>query len=346
MINKKTETAEWKRLYDAAARIRKIAPWEFMLEEEVFCIEDPVNGMLCFLSVMGSAGEHFAVSAYLGVEEYRKFQELQDAGPLGNPEMLLEISQLQVSFENKSDLEKEDRKILKDPGIDYKGPNMYPMFRSFRDGYFPWSPDEEEIRLLTVVLEQAPDVLTKIKNGLVLPDPMDQQFLVRYPAKVNGKIVWKEEIKEIEFPEAPLPEFTPDDKIISKIQSLPSTTQLLEFDFSLLLNPIQPKKSDRPFYAAMALLVDHRTGMVLGTELFGEKFDASQRLAMAPGIFLKLFSIQKSRPKGIDIVRGELYEMLEPIFSKLGIRLRITDELPMYQEAYESLQDYLRGPAQ
>jgi hypothetical protein len=82
---------------------------------------------------------------------------------------------------------------------------------------------------------------------------------------------------------------------------------------------------------------------VLGSELFGEKCDASQRLAMAPGIMLKLLSIQKSRPKGIDVLKGELFEILEPVFSQLDIRLRITDELPMLDEARESLRDYLNG---
>jgi hypothetical protein len=342
MTRTNEELMALKRLYLSADRIWDIAPWNFMFEDQLFCMMLPDNQTTYFISVMGSGGEHVAVSVYQGIEEYWKFFDLLNNATAGNPGKILEIGQLQVSFENQSYIEKEDIAIIKELGHGYNDPKRFPLFRSFRDGYFPWYLEPEEVRLLSTILELAADIFLRIQSGFELPDDLEDKFFLRYGELHNGEIIWKEKIIEVDFPPEIIPAYQPDEKLLKKIQSLPESNHLFEFDYSLLLNPIQDNKSLRPYYGTMALLVDHRTGMVLGSDIFGDRCNSSQRLMKAPGVLLKLLSQQKARPKGIDLVRPELNEMMDPVFERLGIRIRLADELPMLDEAREALQENLR----
>jgi hypothetical protein len=332
---------ELRRLYKLADKVREIAPWEFMYEDQVFCVKDPDTHVLCFISIMGSLGEQFALSAYTGVDEYRKFVEFKEGDPMNNPEKYLEINQLQVSFNSKPDLEKEDVAILKALGLSYSQKNQWPIFRSLKDGFLPWFLEPDEVKTMAVVLEQSIEIMMRRKSGLTFPDPDDDNFLVRYAEKRDGGCIWNEKTIEIEFPGVFFKIPAPDEKLIRRIMLLPATNKLFEFDFALLLNPIRDIKTERPYYAAMALLVDHRSGMIVGSELFGVKCNYIQRLEQAPAVLLKLLSRQKIRPKGVDIVQPELHEILEPLLTHLEIKLRLTDELEMIAEVREDLRENL-----
>jgi hypothetical protein len=82
---------EWRRLYESAVRIKEISPWEWMTETDIFGVRSPETGELGFVSVMGMLGEHYAVSLYLGSEGIHGFLNLQEMGPLADPEALIQI---------------------------------------------------------------------------------------------------------------------------------------------------------------------------------------------------------------------------------------------------------------
>lgn len=59
---------EWKRLYDLMAQVKKLAPWEWMEEDDIFGVQMPRTNEPGFVSVMGMLGEHFAVAVYQGAK--------------------------------------------------------------------------------------------------------------------------------------------------------------------------------------------------------------------------------------------------------------------------------------
>ena len=77
-----------------------------------------------------------------------------DADVMRATDRLLEIPNLQASFENREVLEGEDRGIIRQLGLKFRGRNAWPMFRSYRPGFFPWLIDSHEAELLTCALEQ------------------------------------------------------------------------------------------------------------------------------------------------------------------------------------------------
>ena len=96
-----TQDEMWRHLYDLAGQVRELAPWRWMEESEVFGVQDPATGSVHFVSVMGSEGIHFAVSAYPGIEALDRVMTLDEEEIYEYPERLLEIPQLQLSFEDR-----------------------------------------------------------------------------------------------------------------------------------------------------------------------------------------------------------------------------------------------------
>ena len=125
---------EWGRLYAAAGRVKEMAPWEWMMEDDVFGVRNPERDEIGFVSVMGAGGEHFAGALYQGAAALYDFLALSEAGRDGRGDSVvagrvLEIPQLQASFEDRGHLQKEDRDVIKKLGLKFRGANSWPMLR-------------------------------------------------------------------------------------------------------------------------------------------------------------------------------------------------------------------------
>jgi hypothetical protein len=92
---------KWKKLYDLMAEVKELAPWEWMEESHIFGVQAPETGELGFISVMGALGEHYAVAVYQGTKGLGGFWDMQSKGSKLTPEVVLQIPQLQASFEDR-----------------------------------------------------------------------------------------------------------------------------------------------------------------------------------------------------------------------------------------------------
>ena len=63
-IFKQPTEKEWKRLYEFAVKVKELAPWEWMYEDQIFGVQNPEAEEIGFVSIMGIAGEHFGISFY------------------------------------------------------------------------------------------------------------------------------------------------------------------------------------------------------------------------------------------------------------------------------------------
>jgi hypothetical protein len=161
MNSSQASQAVWGRLFESAIRIKQMAPWEWMNETDVFGVQHPQTGEIGFVSVMGTLGEHIAVSLYLGASALAKFMYLQEVPSelfQEYPEILLEIPQLQASFEDRGILDDWDRQLIRNLNLKFRGRNAWPRFQSFRPGFMPWRLEPDEIRFLALALEQLEQV--------------------------------------------------------------------------------------------------------------------------------------------------------------------------------------------
>ncbi len=103
---------QWQALYQQATQVKKMVPWNWMEEIDLFGVQYPADGLLDFVSVMGMAGEHFSIAVYRGAQAVHDLLELHENpsdDPRENGERIMEIPQLQLSF--------EDRDFLADEGV-------------------------------------------------------------------------------------------------------------------------------------------------------------------------------------------------------------------------------------
>lgn len=246
MVEESVTNEEWRKLYEAAIDVKKLAPWEWMTETDVFGVQNPETDELGFVSVMGLLGEHFAISLYLGAEGLYAFWDFEDMGPLGSPEGLLEIPQIQASFEDRTELDAKDRRVIKDLGLKFRGRKAWPMFRSYRPGFFPWFQEPEEVRFLAIALHQLLDVAPRFQEDQLLLELEDEDYLVRVPCQEGDTLVWEDQIIEVPPPEPSAIPIEMDLQVLEEIEHLPRTDHRFEMDLFMFPAPIG-EKGVRPF---------------------------------------------------------------------------------------------------
>src|SRR5215510_7837899 len=243
-MSEKTPTAEeWGRIYAAARRVKEMAPWEWMMEDEVFGVRNPERDEVGFVSVMGAGGEHFAVALYQGAVALYDFLALSEADSV-EAERVLEIPQLQASFEDRGHLQKEDRDIIKKLGLKFRGANSWPMFRNYAPGLFPWFLTSSEARFLTVALEQLLVVAPRFRDDeKIISGAGEGEFLVRVPRVESARLAWEDKIMRVPEPEekkvAPAPI---DPQLLESLKQLPEVTNVIEIEALMMPIPAREKK--------------------------------------------------------------------------------------------------------
>ncbi|HEV2663276.1 MAG TPA: hypothetical protein VG324_00075 [Blastocatellia bacterium] len=341
MSEKEPTAEEWGKLYAAAGRVKEMAPWAWMMEDEVFGVRNPERDEVGFVSVMGAGGEHFAVALYQGAGALYDFLALSEAAGDGRPdgvgaERVLEIPQLQASFEDRGHLQKEDRDTIKKLGLKFRGANSWPLFRNYAPGMFPWFLTSSEARFLTTALEQLLDVAPRVRDDEdVLYGEDDNDFLVRVPRVENARLVWEDKIMRV--PEPELKEATPaplDPQLLESLKQLPEVTNVIEIELTMLPMPVREKKA-RPFFPYLLMLVDESSGVILGNDMLQPMPSLDAMRAEFPTKVAEHLMQLGARPLKIAVRTETTARSLAPLAEELGIRIKLSPSLPALDEAME-----------
>jgi hypothetical protein len=343
-MDKKAPTLdEWRKLYEAAIGIKELAPWQWMPETDIFGVQNPETGETGFVSVMGAVGEHYAVAVYLGAEGLYKFWDLQRAGPFAEPERMLEIPELQASFEDRRMLRDEDHRIIKDLGLKFRGQNAWPMFRSYRPGFFPWFLEADEVRFLAHALEQTLDVTARLKtDSSLLETPDEESCLVRVPHQNGDALVWEDQVIPVPPPGPVDITLVMDEEALEEAKQLPSSRYSVEMDLFLLPSPVKEKKDERPYFPYVLLTV-HENGMVFGSELLPPVPSLESMWELVPLNAVQQLVRADMMPREIRVRSEILFQLLRPLAGDLSFKPKRSDYLPNLAPARESLIRYMKG---
>ena len=337
MVEDLPTNEQWQRLYEAAVGVKELAPWEWMTETDVFGVRDPETGEIGFVSVMGMLGEHYAVSLYPNPEALYAFWALEERGPEINPDALLEIPQLQVSFEDRDELENRDRKVIKDLGFTFRGRKEWPMFRSYRPGFFPWFLEAEEAHSLAEALDQLLEVAPRFREVRSLLTPDDESYLVRVPHQESGTRVWEDTVMEVPPPEPVSIQIEMDPEALEGLQNLPQSDHEFEIDLFMFPTPIQGEKGSRPVFPYLLLTVDAGSGMVLGTEVLEADPSLEAMWGSVPLAVARQLAGLGLRPEQVTVGSELLFGLLQPLAESSRIELKRSPFLPALYEAREAL---------
>ena len=328
---------EWGRLYAVTGRVKDLAPWKWMMEDNIFGVRNPERDEVGFVSVMGSGGEHFAVGLYQGAVALYDFLALSEAESV-EAERVLEIPQLQASFEDRGRLEKEDRDVIKKLVLKFRGAHSWPMFRNYAPGMFPWFLTSSEARFLTTALEQLLEVAPRVRDDEdVLRGEEDDEFLVRVPRVENARLVWEDKIMRVPEPElkkaAPAPL---DRQLLESLKKLPEVTNVIEIELTMLPMPVR-EKNDRPFFPYLLMLVDASSELILGNDLLQPLPSLDAMRAEFPTKVAEYLLKLGVKPLKIAVRTERTAQSLAPLAEELGIRIKVSPRLPALDSAMELL---------
>lgn len=337
---------EARELYRLAARVKELAPWQWMDESDVFGVQDPETGELGFVSIMGMAGEHFAVAVYLGAEGLYGILDFASAEVMTTPEQLLDIPQLQASFENRDLLDRRDRDVIKKLGLKFRGAHAWPMFRSYRPGLMPWFVTAEEARLLTHALAQTLEVAPRVKDNPDLlyagaDDEDGETYLVRVPRRQGDGLAWEDRMMRVPPPEREAVSAAPlDAELLGRLKQLPRRALELEIDLRSLPTGVG-ERGERPYRPYMLMLADGRSGLIVGAELLMPEPSLAEMRGQVPTKLAQLLAQAGVVPETINVRSEPLLEVLEHFAGTLDIKLRQTDYLPGIDAAADAMFSWM-----
>lgn len=327
----------WSRLYQAAIRVKELAPWEWMQETDVFAVQRPGTDELGFVSVMGLLGEHYAVAVYRGTEGLYGFWRLQQGDPTIAPEELFNVPQLQASFEDRNELSQKDRDVIKQLGLKFRGRQAWPLFRSYRPGYVPWYLEAEEAEFLACALEQVLDVAPRFREHPQMLTPGDDAtYLARVPRETGAGLTWEDQPVTIP-PDQPVSiPLAMDMEALQWLKQAPRSQARLEVDFFWLPAHIG-EKGERPYYGYMLMMVDAASGMLLGNELLRPEPTLEAMYGLIPAVVVQQLARLGLVPREVSVRSGLMFDLLQLLTDDLGFTVSEVESLPALDPAREFL---------
>ncbi|MFQ6105230.1 MAG: hypothetical protein ACE5OP_13225 [Candidatus Glassbacteria bacterium] len=328
---------QWQELYGTFLRVKEIEPWRWMEEIDIFGVQDPESGEIGFVSVMGTLGEHYAVAVYLGQEGLYGFWGFQEMEPDFPAEHLMEVPQIQASLENRKFLDEEDREVIRNLGLTFRGKQAWPLFRSYRPGFVPWSLEAEEARFLTHALEQTIDVALRFKEDeslLMMPD--EETYLVRVPLKKKRGLVWEDRMVRVSPPEPYQIPVEVDSETLDALTRLPAKKTSLEVDLFMFPSMVW-ESSSRPFYTYILLVVDGHTGQILGHDPLIADPSMEAMWGLIPGLVAKHLLKLGFLPQEIKVRSELMHTLLSTFVEELGVKLNPTRNLRKLDTARKAM---------
>jgi len=348
MSNVQPTVDAWRRAYELAAEVRDLHPWTWMCDTDHLGFEDPEDGSPRFISVMGRQGEHYAVAVYRRIEDlFRIIDLVCETG--ADADVILETSQLQLSFEDRDFLAPEDSRVIKRLGLKFRGRQAWPCFRSYLPGQFPWFVDRDELRQLTLALEQVLAVAPRFRDdedGLDCLNRMGMEehvFLMRTPVNTAGTVEWEEHMVKIERPASP--EIVPEvnDLLLERAARFPAVENTLEVELRPTPEPVQERKGQRPYFPWIMLVVESSEGFIVGHELLAPLPTLDAVYSRAGGALLEVLASQEIRPAEVFVRTERVAALFRAVCGKLGAKLTVRPSLPRAEDAFTSLLRFYDG---
>lgn len=342
MANSKPSIEQWRRAYELAAEVRSLAPWTWMCDTDHLAFEDPQDSSPRFISIMGRLGEHVAIAVYRGAEDlFRMIDFVHDSGAV--QDTILETSQLQLSFEDRDFLESADRRVIKRLKLKFRGGKAWPCFRSYLPGQFPWFVDQDELRLLTVALEQVLAVAPRFKgkeDELERLNRMGMEehvFLMRTPVNVAGSIEWEESMAKIERPAPREIVSELNAFFLERVAGFPTVENKFEVELRASLDPVQERPGQRPYFPWIMLVVEASSGFIAGHELLAPVPTLDAVFSQAAQTLLDVLAKHEIRPDEIFVRTERLAALFRQVCQRLGTTLTVRPSLPRAEDVYTSL---------
>jgi hypothetical protein len=334
----------WREALGPLIEFRRAEPWRQTPDSAVSVYVDPV-GQPWFACVLGANQEVFGLCLYRGTGGLRLFRLIQQLGPGFDPaEHQFDHDAVTVWYGPKSDLEPVQREIWRKVGYAPKrGDRLaWPDVRSHRPGFFPWNPDEFELRALMAAIPGVIRFAELYRHHPTLYDNHGDLELPTVPAEGNSLISDALEWRTWNTP--PPDEMGPplsvyrDDPTLQRAASLPAANETIEVDWFHMPDPVS--EGGRPFYPRCIAAFRSNGGYCFGMELLKPSDDCA---AKAASLILRGVEKLGARPVRIVATKVELTARLQPLAASLGAVCKQVRRLGAAEEFRAGLEAHLHA---
>lgn len=318
-MRKEATLDQWKELYEVTLNLKALEPWKYLSSADLAAImlqgaEEPV-----FMSVMGMLGDCYGVCMYEGMEGYYDFDMVARAGGGdGLPVYYAMMEQSSVVWYcgDREEVPEEQKKVIRELGLKFRGKGQWQYFLSFEKGYAPYTPDAREV-----------SVLTEAFKGLFMAVRAVREKRLSVDFE-HGEILWRvynQESKEWnmfagpqpqegrEYPEVELE----DEELKQELKSQPQTNAELAIDLAYMHTSIRDKAYDRPICPRLLVAIDWKTELLLDMKMMDPEDD---ELEMILGFFVT-YVMSFGRMKKIRARNPWVFAALTEICEYCGIEL-------------------------
>lgn len=314
-------------LVKAFLRFVELKPWEWMSDIDLFAVQVPGEEELTYACILGNAGVVFGLAIYPGddgIQYYLRQRAVEEKGHLSMFEDL--GPSLLLSLGNRDELLPEERKVYKELDYRFRGREAWPVFRSYRPGYYVWKLTADEMLLATAVLEQSIQFALHCKkhrrqwNNKIEQDKIPWCVAGCSLEEMEKKLRW-----------TPLPEvrhkieIIPADEILLKKvrKEVPLCQGIWELDWFYSPMPVQESKHHVPVRPLMLAICDHETGLVLDFNLvYREQADIA-------GFVVKTIRDLRRCPRVVMVSDPLKVLAVSKLFSLLGCEVCVADYMMM-----------------
>ncbi|CAM3251503.1 plasmid pRiA4b ORF-3 family protein [Filibacter tadaridae] len=332
-----SDSFDWEAFFNQAKAFNALKPWETLDDNQIFVVIDPESRENLFCSILGGAGEEFGMAVYIGEAGLRSLEDTFD-NTKETMDLIFKQRSILLSFVDRDELDTEDYKFIKKHGGTFRGRKQWLQFRSFVPGSYPWLIDEEEARILSVAIERAMEMCKQVRTGVTRVPVWegDLEFPAQIPSSEEESLLWKDGVlkirrdgKRVEKPELFISELD-----LKRAQKLERQNSSIEFEIFHLDTPVQEKKDERPQFPMMAVVLDHKNGLVL----FQEIYQGTNEAENAQHAFISFVQQTGFRPREIWLSEDS-YRHLSLIIRPLRMEVMRTKALPNIKQLKEFLRE-------
>ncbi|MDD3777594.1 MAG: hypothetical protein PHN32_08325 [Actinomycetota bacterium] len=329
-----------KKAYKLATEFKKLRCWEYMEDTDMFGVMRPVDGLIAYICIMGNAGEVFGLNAYLGPKGLDGYLKIL-TGKTIKESIGMMSSHYCISLTYEEDqlyLDRRDKAVMKELGINYKTSDSIPFFRTYIPGYFPWYLTEDEVEFMELILEQSIQVCRRFKqDSSLLQTDKENHYLVRVAQKTNNHMEWTDKFLKAEpYREKWEPLQLNEIRLKKILKKGIQRKGIWEIGCDFFPLRINDRKS-RPYMPLVFLSLDAETGDILGCEVSELR---KKNLVLGEEL-PKLIEKLKTAPEALIVSSRDLKQILAPFSERLDIPVRFRRKPIYYQEAANYMIDFL-----
>ena len=319
----------WRTLLDCMHAITELDPWEIVGPETPFVYVPEGYGQMIFFSCVQDEDEDaFGVIVYPSPHKYLAATQARATGR-EFMRSYIESDTYTVFFTPcREDVPEGMLKVYRRLGLDFKG-GLWPWVLHKRRGYLGAVPEGDDLAFLMDCMGNFHMQVKALRQGGLLDRLTEGDMVLRFHL-ADGSEPWKNAVlpfSELELPPAPrVPVLMRDSsEKLKELRGLSGDGQFqqMEFDFGWLLEPVQDKPSDEPFFPVVAVVTDRKSGEFLAVRggppesLLDCAFDAWQEALRKYGL-----------PKTLYVGRDESFDLFEDFAQKLGVKCKQVKRLP------------------